>query len=181
MIFGEVTTDEGALLSVSLSRTADGPALLSHSGNVATYRAWLLITPGEQATLLRFIDGTNVTFSNGAMLSNVNTRVSGRGTMTVGGHTFELSAVTSFTADDDCVTAGPYTGPGCVTFSAGDGSFSSQGVSTWTGILSNDGGRDFDFPPGWDWCRRGGCGCINCVDGGGLEIIGSYDTKRKGR
>lgn len=178
LISGEITTDgDGALLSaLSLSRSADGPAVMSHAGgNTATYRAWLLVTPGDHVALLRFIDGTNVTFSNGAMLSNVNSKVSGRGTMTVGGHTYALSAVTSFTADDDCVTTGPYTGPGCVTFSAGDGSFSSTGVSTWTGVLSNDGGggRDFDFPPGWGDCRFFDCACIDCVI--------TTDVKGKGR
>ena len=175
LISGTLTTDGGGevLASVSFSRSADGPARMSHAGNTATYRAWLLVTPGEQAALLRFIDGTNVTFSNGAMLSNVNDKVTGRGTMTVGGHTYELSAVTSFEANGECATTPwDYDGPSCASFSAGDGSFSSAG-SVWTGVLSNDGGGNFDFPPGWDVCKPDGCVCVDCV-------ITHTDTK-KGR
>lgn len=166
---GEVTTDGGGstfALSPLMSRGgASGPSF-SHSagGNTAVYVGWLLVTPGEHAAILRFADGgTNVTFSKGAAIMKVNGKVSGRGTMTVGGHKYELSAVTEFEANGECATtAWDYEGPSCASFSAGDGSFRSEG-SVWTGVLSNDGGRDFDFPPGWDLCKRGGCVCIDCV------------------
>lgn len=164
LINGELTTDgDGALLSLSFSRSADGAAVMSHAGsNTATYQAWLLVTPGNQANLLRFTNGGTAQFSNGAMLSNVNGKISGKGTMTVDGHTYELSAVTIFTADADCVRIEEYDGPGCATFSAGDGSFSSTG-SVWTGILSNTGGNGSGSPPGWDDPCDFECVCINCV------------------
>ncbi|MGI8618999.1 MAG: hypothetical protein ACR2L6_07895 [Gemmatimonadaceae bacterium] len=166
LIEGEVTTDgSGALLTrVSFSRSAaDGGARMSHSGNVATYRAWLLVTPGNQAALLRFTEGGTATFSNGAMITKVKGKVSGRGTMTVGGHSYELSAVTVFNANGECATT-PNAGPSCADFSAPNGYFRSE-ASVWTGILSNDGGGgNFDFPPGWDGCQRWDCVCINCVD-----------------
>lgn len=165
LIEGEVTTDGSGeiLASVSFSLSGDGPAVMSHGGSAATYRAWLLVTPGNHAALLRFTAGGTATFSNGAMISKVNGKVSGRGTMTVGGHTYELSAVTEFDANGECATTPWDTdGPFCASFSAGDGSFRSE-ASVWTGILSNDGGgRDFDFPPGWDWCKREGCVCVEC-------------------
>ena len=165
MIEGAVTTDGsgGILASVSFSRSADGPAVMSHNGNAATYRAWLLVTPRNHAALLRFTAGGTATFSNGAMISKVNGKVTGRGTMTVGGHTYELSAVTDFQANGECAgTPFDEDGPSCASFSAGDGSFSSAG-SVWTGILSNDGGGNFDFPPGWDVCKPDGCVCVDCV------------------
>lgn len=140
LIEGEITTDgSGSTLTrLSLSRVAGGGALMSHSGNAATYRAWLLITPGNQATLLRFTEGGTATFSNGAMISKVNGKVSGRGTMTVGGRKYELSAVTELSGDGDCTTAPwDHAGPSCASFSADDGSFSSEG-SVWTGVVSND-------------------------------------------
>lgn len=179
LIEGEVTTDgsgEVALASISFSLSAtDGAAVMSHGvGSTATYQAWLLVTPGNQAKLLRFVNDPNktATFSNGAMITKINGKVSGRGTMTVSGHTYELSAVTQFEADGECATSAyNYSGPPCATFSAGDGSFSSAG-SVWTGILSNDGGGGFDLPPGWDGCGiTVDCVCVNC------EIIGSYSGK----
>lgn len=183
LIEGQLTTDGSGediiVAGATLSLSFDGSALMSHTagGNTATYRAWLLVTPGNQAKLLRFTEGgSNVTFSNGAMISNVNGKVSGRGTMTVGGHSYDLGAVTDFDANGECATAPwDYDGPVCATFSADDGSFSSTG-SVWTGELSNDGGRDFIFPPGWGGCGRiFDCGCIDCF------IIDSYNTKGKVR
>lgn len=175
LIDGEVTTDGGGALlaGLSLSRSGDGPAVMSHAGaNTATYKAWLLVTPGNQAKLLRFTEGGTATFSNGAMITKINGKVSGRGTMTVSGHTYELSAVTNFEADGECATtAFNYAGPPCATFSAGDGSFSSTGA-VWTGILSNDGGGR-DFPPGW-----GDCGKVwDCVCVTECYVIGSYEGK----
>lgn len=166
LIEGEVSTDgSGAILTrVSFSRIAsDGGATMSHDvPGAATYRAWLLVTPGNQAALLRFTEGGTATFSNGAMITKVNGKVSGRGTMTVDGHVYQLSAVTDFDANGECATAPyDYEGPSCASFGADDGSFSSE-ASVWAGILSNDGGGNFDFPPGWDWCKREGCVCINC-------------------
>ena len=141
LIEGEVTTD-GAVLSIAnLSRIASDGALMSHNGsNTGTYRAWLLVTPGGRNAMLRFVEnGTNVTFSRDAMIRSVNGRVSGTGTMTVGGHTYDLSAVTEFEADADCALAAwDDSGPSCASFSAGDESFSSEG-SVWTGVLANDG------------------------------------------
>lgn len=143
LIEGALTTDGGGEIAASLSFSriaADGGATMSHGVvSAATYRAWLLVTPGNQAALLRFTDGGTATFSKGAMITKVNGKVSGKGTMTVAGHTYDLSAVTVFTADGDCATT-PYNagGPSCATFSAGDGSFSSKG-SVWTGVLSKDG------------------------------------------
>lgn len=142
LIEGEITTDGAILTSASLSRIADDGALMSHSGtNMGVYRAWLLVTPGGRTAMLRFVeDGANVSFSKDAMISNVNGKVSGRGTMTVGGHTYDLSAVTQFDADPECALAAwDENGPSCASFSAGDESFSSSG-SVWTGVLSNDGG-----------------------------------------
>ena len=168
LIEGEVTTDGSgtALASVSFSRVAaDGGATMSHSApGVATFRAWLLITPGNQAALLRFTEGGTATFSNGAMLSNVNGKVSGRGTMTVDGHVYQLSAVDDFTANRDCMNA-PGAGPSCVTFDDDEGSFSSS-ASVWTGTLSNDGGgREFDG------CKEFDCVCVDCF------IIGTNGGK----
>ena len=159
LIEGEVTTSgDGSLQSrVSFSIAGDGGALMSHGDDVATYRAWLLVTPGNQVKLLRFTEGGSATFSNGAMLSNVNGKISGRGTMTVDGHTYQLSAVTEFEANGECAaTAWDYDGPICAEFSAGDGSFSSE-ASVWTGTLSSDGGGK-----GWDSCDTFDCVCVNC-------------------
>lgn len=177
-ISGEITTSgDGAILSMSplLSRAGAGDASFSHiaGGEAATYVGWLLVTPGDHAAILRFAEGgTNVTFSGGAAIMKVGDKVSGRGTMTVGGHTYDLSAVTEFDANGECATtAWDYDGPSCASFSAGDGSFSSEG-SVWTGVLSNDGGGpDWVFPPGWGDCSPTGCVCADCA------IIGSYDTK----
>lgn len=162
LIEGEVTTD-GALLGLSFSRSADGPAVMSHAGsNTATYRAWLLVTPRDHAAFLRFTNDGTAKFSNGAMISKVNGKVSGRGTMTVSGHTYELSAVTQFDANGDCGTAPwDYEGPSCASFSADDGSFSSTG-SVWTGILSNTG-KGGKGPPPDDGCGEFECVCVNCV------------------
>lgn len=140
LIEGEITTD-GAFASVSMSRVANGGALMSHAGgSTARYRAWLLVTPGGKVSMLRFVEtGTNVTFSKGSTISNVNGKVTGKGTMVIGGHTYGLDAVTEFTADADCALAAwDQSGPACATFSAGDDSFSSEG-SVWTGVLANDG------------------------------------------
>lgn len=161
LIEGDVTTDgSGASLSLSFSRSGDGSARLSHGvPSTATYRAWLLVTPGEQAALLRFIDGTNVTFSNGAMITKVttkgNTKVSGRGTMTVDGDVYELSSVTDFNAYRECTTA---LGARCADFD-GEG-FSSAGPATWTGRLSSDGGNG--GPPNWDGGKPGNGPPIDC-------------------
>lgn len=143
LIEGEIITDGTGdiLTSLSFSRLGEGGALMSHSvTNTGVYRAWLLVTPGGRTAMLRFVeDGANVTFSRDAMISNVNGKVSGRGTMTVGGHTYDLSAVTEFEADADCAMAAwDQDGPSCASFSAGDESFSSEG-SVWTGVLANDG------------------------------------------
>lgn len=159
LIEGEVSTSgDGSLQSrVSFSISGDGGAIMSHGDDAATYRAWLLVTPGNQAKLLRFTEGGTATFSNGAMLSNVNGKISGRGTMTVDGHTYQLSAVTAFEANGECATtAWDYDGPICASFSAADGSFSSE-ASVWTGTLSNNGGG-----PGWDGCDTFDCVCVNC-------------------
>jgi hypothetical protein len=173
LIDGEILTDGGGatLARLSLSRSGEGSALMSHGvATTATYQAWLLVTPGNQTQLLRFTNGGTAQFSNGAMLRNVNGKVAGHGSVTVDGHTYELSTITYFTANADCVTTG-YTG-GCATFGAADGSISSTGTSTWTGILSNNGGGpDWVFPPGWGDCYPTGCVCVDCA------IIGSYDTK----
>ena len=165
LIEGTLETDGSGELTASFSRIAsDGAATMSHDGSgVATYRAWLLVTPGNQAQLLRFTEGgTNVTFSNGAMLSNVNGKVTGRGTMIVDGHLYQLSAVTQFEANGDCATT-PWDedGPLCASFSAGDGSFSSE-ASVWTGILSNDGGNQNPGPP-FDDCLKCVIVCPDCV------------------
>ena len=143
LIQGELTTDgTGEILaSVSMSRIGGDGALMSHSGsNTVVYRAWLLVTPGGQVAMLRFVEtGTNVTFSSDAMIRNVKGKVSGQGTMIVGGHTYDLGAVTQFEADADCALAAwDVSGPSCASFSAGDESFSSEG-SVWTGVLANDG------------------------------------------
>ena len=151
LIEGEITTDgSGGILSrISLSRSVDGGALMSHGGsNTGVYRAWLLVTPGGRTSMLRFVEsGGNVTFSKGATISNVNGKVTGKGTMTLGGHTYQLSSVTEFEANGECATT-PWdtNGPSCASFSAGDESFSSEG-SVWTGTLSNDG-EGFDEVPG---------------------------------
>lgn len=140
LIEGILSTDGGSSLA-RFSRVAGGGAAgMSHSpeGTTARYRAWLLVTPGGQAALLRFTEGGTATFSKGAMITKVNGKVSGRGTMTVGGHTYDLGAVTTFTANSECATT-PYDGPSCASFSSGDGSFRSQG-SVWTGVLSKDAG-----------------------------------------
>lgn len=167
---GDVSTNGGGTAASILplfSRAAPGGMSASHfpGGNAGTYRGWLLVSPGGQAKILRFAEGgTNVTFSNGARIMKVNGKVSGHGTMTVGGHSYDLSLVDEFEANRECATASwNYEGPSCASFSAEDDSFSSQG-SVWTGVLSNDGGRDFDFPPGWGDCKRNDCFCINCVD-----------------
>ena len=143
-ISGEITTDgEGSLLSLSplFSGAGTGGPSFSHSvgGNTGTYVGWLLVTPGGQTTILRFAaGGNNVTFSSGAVIMKVNGKVSGRGTMTVGGHKYDLSAVTEFQANGECAsTPWDYDGPSCASFSAGNDSFSSEG-SVWTGVLSND-------------------------------------------
>lgn len=161
LIEGELLTDgEGATFArLSFSRSAgEGAAVMSHAGGTAaTFKAWLLVTPGNQAKLLRFTEGGTATFSNGAMLTNINGKVSGRGTVTVGGHTYELSSVTEFDASGECAqTAWNYDGPVCASFE-GEG-FSSD-ASVWTGILSNNGGG-----PGWDGCDSFECVCINCED-----------------
>lgn len=147
LIEGSLSADGAVLTRVSFSRSgADGGATMSHNGaGAATYRAWLLVTPGNQAKLLRFTEGGTATFSNGAMISKVNGKVTGRGTMTVSGHVYQLSAVTAFEANGECATT-PWNGPSCASFSAGDGSFSSS-ASVWTGILSNDGGKPNDEQP----------------------------------
>lgn len=141
-ISGEITTDGGVLsLSPAFSRAGSAGASFSHAagGNTAVYVGWLLVTPGGQMAILRFAEvGTNVTFSRGAAIMKVNGKVSGRGTMTVGGHAYELSAVTEFEANGECATtAWDHDGPSCASFSAEDDSFSSEG-SVWTGVLSND-------------------------------------------
>ena len=143
LIEGVITTDGSGdiLSSVSLTRVAEGGALMSHSGvNTGVYRGWLLVTPGGRTAILRFAEGgKNVTFSKGATISKTNGKVTGRGTVTVGGHTYDLRAVTEFEANGDCGAA-PWdiSGPSCASFSAGDGSFTSP-ASVWTGTLSNDG------------------------------------------
>lgn len=167
-ISGEIITDGGTLLSIAplMSRSApDGPRATHAGAPTATYRGWLLVSPGDRAAILRFADGgTNVTFSNGARIMKVNGKVSGHGTMTVGGHSYALSLVDEFEANRECATSPwNYEGPSCASFSAEDDSFSSE-ASVWTGVLSNSGGRDFDFPPGWDGCRNNDCVCINCTD-----------------
>lgn len=176
-ISGEITTDgDGILLSLSplLSRVGAGGASFSHivGGDAATYVGWLLVTPGEQAAILRFAEGgANVTFSSGAAIMEVKGKVSGRGTMTVGGHLYYLSSVTKFDFDGDCATT-PWEG-WCASFE-GDG-FSSE-ASVWTGVLSSDGGGpDFEFPPGWDYCRHNDCVCIDCWD------VVTHDLKGRGR
>lgn len=141
-VSGDVTTDGGSSLSIAplMSRSATGGPSATHVGGpVATYKGWLLVTPRGQASILRFADGgTNVTFSKGARIMKVNGKVSGTGTMTVGGHSYDLSLVDEFDANGECATAAwDYDGPPCASFSAEDGSFSSQG-SVWTGVLSND-------------------------------------------
>lgn len=145
LIEGELTTDGGgevaAAGALSSRSGGGGEVSFSHStgGNTATYRAWLMVTPGGKSLLLRFTDGGTATFSTGAMIMKVNGKVTGKGTMIVGGHTYDLGAVTNFTADGECATT-PYDegGPPCASFSAGDGSFSSQ-ESVWTGVVSSDG------------------------------------------
>lgn len=170
LIQGELITDDGELSAARFSRTADGVAAFSHAGTgAATYSGWLLVTPGDNAAILRFTNegSYNVTFSNGAMIMNVNGKVSGKGTMTVDGHTFQLSAVDQFTANGECATtAYDYDGPICASFSDDQGSFSSE-ASVWTGVLSNDGGKR------WDGCTDFDCVCINC------EV--STTTGKKGR
>ncbi len=140
-VYGDVTT-AGTSLSIAplMSRSAPGSPSATHVGGpIATYKGWLLVSPGGQASILRFADGgTNVTFSKGARIMKMNGKVSGVGTMTVGGHPYDLSLVDEFDANGACATAAfDYDGPSCASFSAEDGSFSSQG-SVWTGVLSND-------------------------------------------
>lgn len=144
LIEGEITTDGGGTtlsLSPAFSVSGVGNSSFSHSagGNTAVYVGWFLVTPGGHTTILRFAEGgTNVTFSTGAAIMNVNGKVSGKGTMIVGGRTYELSAVTEFEANRDCaLVPWDYQGPSCASFSAGDDSFSSEG-SVWTGLLTTD-------------------------------------------
>ena len=150
LIEGVITTDGTGdiLASLSLSSVAEGGALMSHSGaDAGVYRGWLLVTPGGRTAILRFAeDGQNVTFSKGATISKTNGKVTGRGTVTIGGHTYDLRAVTEFEANGECAsTPWDANGPSCASFSAGDESFSSQ-LSVWTGTLSNDG-EGFDGVP----------------------------------
>lgn len=141
-ISGDILTDGGTSLSIAplMSRSAPGSPSATHVGGpIATYKGWLLVSPGGQASILRFAEGgTNVTFSKGARIMKVNGKVSGAGTMTVGGHSYNLSLVDEFDANGACATAAfDYDGPPCASFSAEDGSFGSQGA-VWTGVLSND-------------------------------------------
>lgn len=141
-ISGDILTDGGTSLSIAplMSRSAPGSPSATHVGGpIATYKGWLLVSPGGQASILRFAEGgTNVTFSKGARIMKVNGKVSGAGTMTVGGHSYNLSLVDEFDANGACATAAfDYAGPPCASFSAEDGSFGSQGA-VWTGVLSND-------------------------------------------
>lgn len=141
-VSGDITTDGGSALSIVplMSRSAPGGPSATHVGGpAATYKGWLLVTPRGQSSILRFADGgTNVTFSKGARISKVNGKVSGVGTMTVGGHAYDLSLVDEFDANGECATAAfDYDGPSCASFSAEDDSFSSEGA-VWTGVLSNN-------------------------------------------
>lgn len=166
-ITGEILTDGGGL-SLSLSGAGGFGLSFSHSagGNTAVYVGWLLVTPGGHAAILRFTEGANVTFSSGARIMKVNGKVSGVGRMTVGGHSYDLSAVTVFEANPECATV-PFGGPSCASFSADDGSFRSD-AALWTGVLSNDGGGGSDgLPPGWDDGKPGNGPPVEC----GMECV----------
>ncbi|MGI8618816.1 MAG: hypothetical protein ACR2L6_06960 [Gemmatimonadaceae bacterium] len=98
-----------------------------------SYTANFLVNPPGNVAWLHFTGGTNVRFSGGARLLSVNGNVKGVGTMTVGGTTYNLSSVATFTYDASCTTN---VAASCASFS-GKG-FSSE-RSSWTGQLANDG------------------------------------------
>lgn len=98
-----------------------------------SYVGWVFINkPGNVAWLMFRDAGTTATFSGGARLMNVNGRVIGTGSVTVGGNTVPFSSVTSFSVDRSCTTD---RGASCVSF--GGGGFTSIGA-VWTGELANN-------------------------------------------
>ena len=134
---------EGTATAANVSFSYFGALLINKPGNVA----WLA-----------FKNGGTATFSANARIMNVNGKVIGVGSFSVGSSTYDLSGITSFTVDRSCMSGSA----NCVTF--GGGGISST-RSSWTGVLANDNFRK----PGWDGPPGGGGGggdvCYIACDG----------------
>src|SRR5688500_12765361 len=129
-------------------------AIISGDGTTAenvafTYIANFFVNkPGNVAWVM--FTGGSATFSNNARIMSVNGNVSGFGTMTVGGRTYQLNTVSDFDFNGNCtVTRGS-----CASF---EGAGFSSSSSTWTGQLA--GGRTFK-PGGKPGDGGGGEVCI---------------------
>ena len=119
---------EGGGVSGEMPFTYFANFFVNKPGNVA----WLMFTGGE-----------GVTFSRNARIMSVNGKVIGIGTLTVGGTTYKLNTVSSFTYDGACTQSAQTHVRSCASFS-GEGFSSAR--STWTGRLAYDNNKRIGKP-----------------------------------